>query len=401
MPWKKLALALLILVVISQLPFAYRRYRLGRLNATIQQLNSQRVPPQGEGDYIEYKGVMHVHSFLGGHSSGGFQEIIEAAKANNLQFVVMTEHAAKEFNTAEMTLKGLHGGVLFVNGNEMSTREGDRLLVIPGGEETAKAAEPSTQSVLDEAKSRRALAVVAYPQEYKSWAGEGYDGIEVYNIFTNTRQINSVLMFFDSLWSSSRYHDLLFANFYTRPAEALERWDAENRRRRVTGLAGNDAHANIGLSLNDSSGRPILGMKLDPYETSFRLVRVHLLASRDVLLSEKVVVEALAMGHCFVGFDLFGDTSGFSFTATNSAESRIQGDEIRLTGEVQLTVAAPIPGRIVLVHDGKAIQEEHLTARKEFVVAEKGSYRVEVYLPQLGHRVGQQPWIISNPIYVR
>ena len=401
MPWKKLALTLLLLVVISQLPFAYRRYRLSRLNATIQQLNSQRVPSQVEGDYIDYKGVIHVHSFLGGHSSGGFQEIILAAKASNLQFVVMTEHAAKEFNTAEMTLKGMHGGVLFVNGNEVSTRDGDRLLVIPGAEETGKPAEPSTQSVLEEAKSRRALAVVAYPQEFKSWAGEGFDAIEVYNIFTNTRQINSVLMFFDSLWSSSRYHNLLFANFYARPAAALERWDTENRRRKVTGLAGNDAHANIGFSLNDSSGRPILGLKLDPYETSFRLVRVHLLVPRDVPLSEKVVVEGLAMGHCFVGFDLFGDTSGFSFTATNSAERRIQGDEITLTGEVQLTVATPIPGRIVLIHDGKAIQEEHFAARKEFLVNEKGSYRVEVYLPQLGHRVGQQPWIISNPIYVR
>jgi hypothetical protein len=37
----------------------------------------------------------------------------------------------------------------------------------------------------------------------------------------------------------------------------------------------------------------------------------------------------------------------------------------------------------------------------EYVAKERGSYRVEAYLPQLGKPVGDQPWIISNPIYVR
>jgi hypothetical protein len=34
-------------------------------------------------------------------------------------------------------------------------------------------------------------------------------------------------------------------------------------------------------------------------------------------------------------------------------------------------------------------------------VSERGVYRVEVYLPQLGKPVGDKPWIISNPIYVK
>jgi hypothetical protein len=37
----------------------------------------------------------------------------------------------------------------------------------------------------------------------------------------------------------------------------------------------------------------------------------------------------------------------------------------------------------------------------DFVAREKGSYRVEVYLPNLPKPAGDQPWIISNPIYVR
>src|SRR6266550_1181775 len=117
--WKKLLMGLLLIVLLSQIPFAYRRYRLGRLHAAIQLLNSQRRIPETSNKLAEYKGVVHVHSFLGGHSTGGFAEIISGAQANQLQFVIMTEHPAKDYNTAEMTLKGIHGGVLFANGNEL------------------------------------------------------------------------------------------------------------------------------------------------------------------------------------------------------------------------------------------------------------------------------------------
>src|SRR5258708_7821003 len=112
--WKKLLLLLLGLVVLSQLPFAWRRYKLGRLHRTIDQLNSQRVIARAANDYVEYKGVLHVHSFLGGHSTGTFAEMIAAAQANQLDFVGLTEHPSGNFDTAAMTLKGNHGGVLFL-----------------------------------------------------------------------------------------------------------------------------------------------------------------------------------------------------------------------------------------------------------------------------------------------
>ncbi|MGZ8844721.1 MAG: hypothetical protein ACXW18_13730, partial [Pyrinomonadaceae bacterium] len=125
---RKILILILGLVILSQLPFAYRRYRLRRLQNTIQQLAGQRVPPSVESDYVDYKGVIHVHSFLGGHSTGGFVELISAATSNQLDFVIMTEHPQAGFDTSAMTLNGIHEGVLFVNGNEASTANGDRLL---------------------------------------------------------------------------------------------------------------------------------------------------------------------------------------------------------------------------------------------------------------------------------
>src|SRR5437016_9411443 len=131
---RKIFVAILVLIVLSQLPFAYRRYRLARLRTAIANLSTQRLRPETSGDdYVDYKGVIHVHSSLGGHSTGTFSELIAAAKANQLDFVIMTEHPQPEFDTSAMTLNGIHAGILFVSGNEVATANGDRLLLVAGG----------------------------------------------------------------------------------------------------------------------------------------------------------------------------------------------------------------------------------------------------------------------------
>lgn len=369
-------LVLLLLLLLSQTPFAYRRYKLRRLSAAIQQLNSERRVPEPNG-FTDYKGVVHVHSFLGGHSEGGFSEIISAARANQLQFVIMTEHTEKDFDTAAMTLQGVHGGVLFINGNEMSAPNGDRLLTLPGE-----------------------LSIAAYPEEFKNWDTPGLDGVEVYNVFTNARRINPVVAFFDAVWSKRSYPDLMFAFYLTRPGEGLKLWDQALTRKRLTGVAGNDAHANIGVSLKDSSGKTLLGIQLDPYETSFRLVRMHALIEANKSLDATSLLDAVRAGHCFIGFDFLGDTSGFSFMAENAGERKIQGDEIALRSETRLRVQSPVAGRIVILKDGAVLLDESGISSKELPISEKGVYRTEIYLPQLG-MVAKQPWIISNPIYVR
>lgn len=397
---KKLLLVLVIILLLAQIPFAYRRYKLGRLNAEIQVINSSRKPIQNNSRFTEYKGVAHVHSFLGGHSAGTFGEIISAAKANQLNFVIMTEHLEQEFDTANMTLKGEHGGVLFLNGNEISTANGERLLVVPSDGSQKDAARGSVSELAKSVESRGYLAIVAYPEEFNSWDANGLDAIEVFNVYSNARQINPVTAFFDVLWSRRSYPDLLFASFYSRPAENLKKWDQATLRTRLTAIAGNDAHANIGFSLKDGSGDTLLGLRLDPYEVSFRLVRVHVLIPQGQALTADSLLQAVKAGHCFIGFDLFGDTSGFSFTAENSKDARIQGDEISLAG-ARLKIDVPVESRIVVMKDGNIHLDESGVSAKTFDVTERGVYRVEVYLPRLGKPVGEQPWIISNPIYVK
>ncbi|HEY6804269.1 MAG TPA: hypothetical protein VI306_11855 [Pyrinomonadaceae bacterium] len=395
---KKLLLVLLGLVLLSQLPFAYRRYRLRKLK---QQIERNEVKAVDSGDpFTEYKGAMHVHSFLGGHSSGTFQEIIAAANQTGLQFVIMTEHPAKEIDTSALTLQGMKGGVLFINGNEVSSASGDRLLLVPGEASLAQADQSAINNLATTAHARNALAIAAYPDEFKSWDA-GFDGVEVYNVFTNAKEYNKVVAFFDGLWSYSSYRDLLFANFYQRPTAALQKWDSLLATRRVVATAGTDAHSNIGVSLNDASGKQLYGIKVDPYQTSFALVKMHVLLPRDKNLDAQNLLDAIRAGHCYIGFDVFGDVSNFRFTATNGSMTAIQGDEITLTDNTSLKVWLTAPRRVVIFRNGATFFDEAGVQMKEVKITERGVYRVEIYNPGLGKPFSEQPLIISNPIYVR
>lgn len=370
---KVVVLTILLLLVVSQVPFAYRRYKLRRLNALVQQLNSERTTHERDG-FSEHVGVVHVHSFLGGHSAGTFQEIISAAQKNQLQFVIMTEHTEEHIDTAAMTLNGMLGGVLFINGSEVSAANGDRMLKLP-----------------------EEISIAAYPEEFKGWDTPGLNGVEVYNVFTNARRVNPIVAFFDVIWSQRAYPELIFANYFERPDESLKKWDQALARTKLTAVGGNDAHSNIGLSLKDSSGKTLVGIQLDPYETSFRLVRLHALIEQNRPLDGPSLLSAVRAGHCFIGFDFLGDSSGFSFEAENGGEKKIQGDDIALQPGTRLRVRTPVSSRIVVLKDGAVFLDESGINAKEMEITERGVYRVEVYLPQLGPML----WIISNPIYVR
>ena len=398
---RKILLMTLGLVVLSQLPFAYRRYRLSRLHNSIEQLTSQRSVQLAESEYVDYKGVIHVHSSLGGHSTGNFAELISAAKINQLDFAIITEHPQADFDTARMTLTGVHGGVLFINGNEVVTLDGDRLLLIPGSADAASMSVKSTREVVDTQKASGGLSIAAYPTDSQIWPSTSVDGVEVYNLFTNARAANPAVLFFDGLWSYGRYPELMFANFFVRPAENLKRWDEAITKgsRKLVATSGNDAHSNIGLSVNDASGKQWLGVKLDPYERSFHIVRTHLLIKKDRGLTLESLLEAIRNGHCYVSFDLFGDAEGFIFQV-RIPEPRIMGDEVEFVDGSRLMVSAPLMSRIVLYRDGSAIDEKS-GSKVEFPINSKGAYRVEAYLDSLPAPVRGQPWILSNPIYVK
>lgn len=392
--WKKIALTLLVLGALSQIPFVYRHVRIARLSDRIDALSKERTALENPR-YKDLTGVLHVHTSLGGHSRATLEELLEGSKG--LDFVVITEHTANVIDSAALTLNGVHEGILFVGGNELDTLS-DRLLLIPGTREAYLRRYTETPEFLPPFQREGRLAFVTYPERFTSWDNSTYDGVEVFNLSSSARSMNKVLFVFDMLWAYGSYPELTLATHLARPDENLKKYDRAAKTRRLTLFAGSDAHSNIGIHIfGDDTGKTLLKLKFDEYSRIFRIVRTHVLLERDKPVSQETLLSALRQGHCYIGFDILGDSKGFSFTAGE----KVQGDEVMLTPGLSFEVKVPLESRISILHNGHEVAGMTETTSLRFSPKEPGAYRVEVYQEMLGKPFDRMPWIISNPIYVR
>jgi len=390
----KLVFGFVALVALIQIPFVYRRWQTSRLAEKIAAGNAAETARE-DPTYKNYSGVIHVHTFLGGHSTATFEDLIVGAK--QLDFVVITEHTDKRFDTAAMTLTGHYRGTLFVGGNELNTASGDRLLLVPGTIEAYRKRMTKTPQFLLRFQKEGRLAFVTYPERFRSW-DSSFDGIEVFSLNTESRKVVRPSFFLEALWSYRKFPELTLARQYTRPDANLERFDETAKTRRVTLFAGSDAHSNIGFHLfGDDAGRELVNVKLDDYATIFGIVQTHALIERTKHLTQESLLDALRNGHCYIGFEALGDTKGFMF----STGGAIMGDEVPLNSSLNFKVSSSQRSRIVLLQDGVKVHEALDAAEMEFQPRQPGAYRVEVLRDSLGSPFDRLPWIISNPIYVR
>ncbi|HMJ09304.1 MAG TPA: hypothetical protein VK468_09885, partial [Pyrinomonadaceae bacterium] len=394
-------LGLLVIVLVIQVPFIYRRYKIGQLADKIAQSNANRTFRE-DLKYKEYKGIIHAHTSLGGHSTGGFDELINAANANDLDFVLMTEHWSDVYDTSALTLNGVYGKTLFVGGNEIDTADGDRFLMIPGSADAAGLRNMSTTAVLEKLHAENRLALITYPEKFKSW-DSNFDGDEVFSLHTESKQMNPFTALGDLIWSYPAYPQLTLATHLRRPDANLQKFDEIAAKRPISLFAGTDAHSNIGFHLfGDDAGNKLINLKIDPYTTSLGVARVHVLIEKNIPLNRQTLVEAIKTGHYFIGMDAFGDTSGFAFRAVGIGIAH-RNFEMGAVAEspVDFRVFAPINVHFVVYRNGEQITKQVGMTDMKFDGQGPGSYRVEVYRDDLGPPFDKMPWILSNPIYVR
>lgn len=403
---KRILLIILAVLIAVQAPFIYRRYKIGQLAERIAELNKQtavneNVQPHEWRGFKEYKGIIHAHTNLGGHSTGSFEELIAAANANDLDFVIMTEHWSDTMDTAALTLNGVYGKALFIGGNEIDTADGDRFLMIPGSADAASLRKMSTTAVLEKLKSENRLALVTYPEKFKSWESN-FDGIEVFSLHTNAKKMNPFTAIFDGIWSFPAYPELMLASYFKRPDENLRKFDEIASGRQISLIAGTDAHSNIGFHvLGDDAGNKGLSIKIDDYATIFRLARQHVVVEKDKPLTREHLIDAVGRGRSFIGFDAIANSSDFWFEIRSYNQAAFVGDQIPLQEDLELFVSSPQwASTIVVFRNGERFNEAKSSVF-EIPIVETGTYRVEVYLDQLGPPFDKMPWIISNPIYVR
>jgi hypothetical protein len=390
---KKIALILAAIGLLTQIPFAYHRYRIGKLSDRIAALSATGHASDDER-FEDFPGVIHVHTSLGGHSTATIEDLLKGAKG--LSFVVSTEHIASNFDTSALTLNGVHNGTLFVGGHELSTGSGDRLLLVPGSEDAAELRTESTPSFLKTFHKRGRLAFVAYPETFTSWDSK-FDGVEIFSLNESVSALNKVRLALEIIWAYHKYPELTLAIRFSRPDFNLQKYDEVASQRRITLFVGSDAHSNIGFHLlGDDAGNKILRIKFDDYATIFKIAKTHVLLDKYTELTRESLLDALRQGHDYVSMDILSDPKGFSFIAGDKS----MGDEIKFEKSPVLKVKTPRPSRIVVFRNGTKVSETSNTTEATFEPEECGAYRVEVFLDSLGAPFDQMPWIISNPIYV-
>ncbi len=307
---KKIALVLILIGLLTQIPFAYHRFQIGRLSERISAMKAGARTFE-DGRYKDYPGVIHVHTSLGGHSTATMDELISGSKG--LAYVVITEHTATYYDSAAMTLNGMHNGILFIGGNELNTQSSDRLLMVPGTAEAYEKRSTVTPLFLPIFQKQGRLVFVAYPDRFTSWDST-FDGVEVFNLSESTKAMNWVRLSFDVLWSYHKYPELTVATHLSRPDYNLQKYDEVASRRRVALFAGSDAHSNIGFHLlGDDAGNKILRLKFDDYATIFRIARTHVLLDKNMELTQDSLLNALRQGHDYFSLDILSDPKGFLF----------------------------------------------------------------------------------------
>ncbi len=321
----------------------------------------------------DWKGAVHVHSFLSHDSRGTIPEIAAAAEACGLDFLIMTDHQTP--HSVSRGTRGMIGRTLFLVGAEIRTPQGTLLafplrhFVRPGATLAETVADVHAQG---------GLAFAGHAEREFAWDEPALDGVEIVNLHAAAKDAPVGSLAFHTMFTPMRTMLSLLA---MRPDLVLGRWDQRlGVGLPATPVGGNDAHANVSA----------LFATIGTYEEIFGVLSTHVLAPE---LSEAAIVEALRAGRTYVAFDLHRDATGFDFRARNRDGDHLPGSELTSSAELELRVTVPAAATIHLLHEGRRVRAgEGLTL--ELRDPPPGVWRVEVELSSA------RPWIYSSWIRV-
>lgn len=363
---------------------------------------------------FEAVGNMHIHT---PYSDGEkwHKEIADDAIHAGLDFIIVTDH-----NVWVHGLEGYYeneeGRVLLLTGEEVHDvrrqPQANHFLAYGAQTELAPyAANP--QELIDATNAAGGHGFLAHPFEcdlemfdggdlgWHCWDVEGYRGLEIWNYMSSFK--NEISRSLDAMpWRNGLLARLKIVRMALHPerhvtgpeVEVLEKWDAllaEGRRIAVVG--NSDAHG------TRMSMGPIT-RTIFPYDFLFRAVNTHIMTpeplSGDLQKDRELIIQAIAAGRGWVGYDMAHPTKGFRFTGQGRNKGSM-GDEIRLDAGATLQALAPTKANIRLIRHGEIIAEVQNEQNLTHMPVEPGAYRVECRIPYEDKVRG---WIYSNPIYL-
>jgi hypothetical protein len=345
---------------------------------------------------------LHMHTTYS-DGSGTHADLGRAALKTGVDVLIVTDHNILVKGVNEYYRDGKRR-VLVLACEEIHDQDRDpqknHLLVFGVDRELAPLAD-NPQSLIDAVLTAGGICFIAHPVDpamptfgetdisWVDWDVTGYTGIELWNGFSELKSVAK------GKWDAVAY--AFFPEFIPHGPlpETLRRWDElTTKGQRVVAVGGSDAHAQ-----HKSLGP--LHKIIFPYEYHFSTINTHTLVptplTGDLIRDRKMVFDALAAGHCFIGYDLPAPTYGFHFSAQSKDCSAIMGDEITSAGTITLQTKLPTTAEIRLVKNGKVVKAAYGETLVHFT-DEPGSYRIEAYKRYLGKMRG---WIFSNPVYVK
>jgi hypothetical protein len=347
-------------------------------------------------DY-EYIGNLHVHSR---HSDGTLTpaEIAGVALRAGLDFVGLNDH---DYMSGGLYLdeEGDYGGLLLFKGLEIGKRYHHYLAYDLKAMVSGDSAAP--QQVIDEVNKQGGFGYLAHPFErgmpfleksvaytWNDLSVRDFTGICIWNY--SSRWKERIKGIFRGLYCLALKRRTLLPP----SRETLAFWDRLCRERRVVGMGGSDAHG-YALRLGLLQFRPL------SYAFLLTTLNVHIFLNRRMPKSfqeaKREVYQALREGRLFIAHDGLSPARGFRcFFLSDDGSDLMMGEEARFQSG-QLVVEVPAEAEIRLVRNGRV---EATWQGREAIhrVQEPGVYRVEA---DRRFRLGQYPWIYSNPIYLR
>ncbi|MCX6229639.1 MAG: hypothetical protein NTV75_10815 [Bacteroidia bacterium] len=390
----------------------------------VNELAKLRKEPSAQINLNTYRGVMHVHSYLSHDSRGTLDDLIPAAKTDGIDFIFLTDHPHGDIDTLPKGFRGFHDGVL----------------IEPGTEKQGFCAWPlhpaiikwnaNRDSIAKKIVSNGGIVFYAHSEEEHNWINPDFQGMEIYNFHTDTKDQSPVPILFDVLVNGGAYRHWVLRQFFDPQTPILAHWDSLNNTRKIVGFSAIDAHENQNLrarylpdgriqwvgnnahnldtmevkfwnkwifSAPDKSGW-VFKLLVDTYQTGFNYVTNYVMSDS---LTTSSLGKNMKQGHLFIAFKSLGDAKGFQFYGTNSKDSitGILGDSIKIDQLKNLKASSPLPGQFTLVHNGKTINTSTANAY-QFSFSEpieKGTYRIEMSLNLQGKLI---PWVYTNPIYI-
>ncbi len=319
---------------------------------------ARRGTAVAEGDFIDLRGAVHVHTRVSHDSKGDVGELIDAALGAGLAFIALTEHP---YRARLRPARGVVENVILIPGWEVRSA-GASILAL--GIESRRGLPHDPKALVAEIQRRGGVAFVGHLEasslaDPALYAEAAPDGIEIANLHATALEVSGRLALGELLLPAPWALQSLLRT----PVENLERYA---RLPNVHALVGGvDAHAKFRVL-------GPLGGTLDRYRDLFRLLTTHVLARER---SAAGVIEALRAGRSYVAFEGLAPVAHFGAVRTAAG----------------IAVSAPEPARLELVCAGRVVDSSEAAEALLRVPPDAERCHVEAW-------IGSRLWVITSPL---